>query len=70
MLSFIALYRLNKTAFRMVHEETDTLICKIIIPDTLRLLRALRFLAVVSFQVLIANDINLSMGCSTLYKML
>ena len=64
MLSLIALYRLNKIVFRMVYEENC---CKSTIPYTIRLLSALRFLAIGSS---IANDINLSMGRSALYKML
>ena len=62
LLSFIALYRLNKTVFRMVYEETAVKVL------TIRLLSALRL--AVAFQGVIANGINLGIGRSTLCKML
>ena len=67
VLRFIALYRLNKTAFRRVYKETAV---KVVFHTQWRLLIALSFLAVGFFQDVIANDINLGMGSSTLYKML
>ena len=62
VLSFIALYRLNKTVFRMVYEKLAVKVVTICLLSTLRL--------AVAFQGVIANGINLSMGHSTLCKML
>ncbi|KAI8124622.1 hypothetical protein CVS40_4938 [Lucilia cuprina] len=59
--AFIAHYRLNKAAFTMILDEIGGYMNQSSIPKIVRLAGALRFLAVGSFQGVIANDINIIM---------
>ncbi|XP_065356335.1 putative nuclease HARBI1 [Calliphora vicina] len=67
---FISYYRLNKAAFQMVLGELAPLLPKCSIPESIQLASVLRFLAVGSYQGVIANDANLSMGRYTFCKIL
>ncbi|XP_046802860.1 putative nuclease HARBI1 [Lucilia cuprina] len=68
--AFIAHYRLNKAAFTMILDEIGGYMNQSSIPKIVRLAGALRFLAVGSFQGVIANDINISMDRTTFCKVM
>ncbi|KAI8119473.1 putative nuclease HARBI1 [Lucilia cuprina] len=68
--SFIGLYRLNKSAFSMILNQIAPLIKNTTIPPTIQLAATLRFFAVGGFQGVIANAMNISIGRSTMCKVL
>lgn len=65
MFSFISFYRLNKEAFLMVLEKIEPFLKSSTIPGIIQLATTLRFLATGSYQGVIAKDVELSMGRST-----
>ncbi|KAI8115145.1 putative nuclease HARBI1 [Lucilia cuprina] len=62
---FVSYYRLNKEAFIMVLEKLSPHLKSSTIPQIIQLSTTLRFLATGAFQGVIAKDVDISLGRST-----
>ncbi|XP_017482545.1 PREDICTED: uncharacterized protein LOC108371486 [Rhagoletis zephyria] len=68
--AFIAYYRLNKEAFRMVLDTTEGHLTRSKVPPVLQLAPSLRFLAEGSYQRSVGNDSSISVARSTVSTIL